>query len=261
MDEKHSNELKLLPKDDDKSQTLLTLKENHNAPCDSERELLQKMTSVSVVSPYETTILHYNRDTHDTHDDTLLYDSETGLSVFFPTLYSQLDAPKYQNSESAYSSLDAGDEDIQRTEQLEVTYTHPNLDGSIKDSQFNTQTSFHEKHITDSKDLLPSDPCSSYFNINNDVYAVACKSPGHRTELTKPVRRGQHVHISKGSNSYDVVNIPKDSQMVHVHPVPEDHLEYSSPSSMHIIPEHDCLLHSIPPQAAPATMPADVSWN
>ncbi|XP_045169827.2 uncharacterized protein LOC123532455 isoform X2 [Mercenaria mercenaria] len=241
LDDKQSTEMQLLPQDGD------VVASSSNRQTNRSHESLSSDDRQDPAT-YETTIFHFNRPNVDTDDETMFCDAGTGVSSFLPHPPLRRSNGKQQNAESAYSSLDEQEDiadysqihDQQQTE----TQTFPNKNiSNEKNAQLIKQISIDDerRQITD----MPLQNLSHHLNINEDNYAVVKKVPGQRNHNRSP---------DQTDNYQTVIDNSKESQLArHIHAVPEDicSRDHSTPTTMQLIPEHDCLLHKLPPPPPP----------
>lgn len=199
---------------------------------------------------YETTIFHFNRPhTENDDEETMFCDTGTGVSSFLPHPPLRRNNGKQQNAESAYSSFDdeqadTGDYSELLYQQQTVTNTLPNANISINDNaHLVKQNSIDDERRRPSD--LPSQNSVHHYKMNDQDYAVVTKISGQRNQ--------KHLKHPPDSRQC-VIDTTKQVQISsHIHAVPEDiySRDHVSPTTMHLIPEHDCLLHKIPPPPPP----------
>lgn len=254
---------------------------------DPETEPLQVQSSA-----YETTIFHFNRAQGESDDENMFCDNSTGVSSFLPHPPLRRSNGKQQNTESAYSSLD--DEQADNGDYSEIL-DHHSVNKLPQDSQetnlsvVNESSRNSEQHYDvpkaiktnnstcckaqltkensiDSERRRPSDqtnhttlkqkPHNSFhhYQVNNVDYAVITKIPGQR--ISTPVQN--HVNCPSPNTIETKAEV---QQPHHIHTVPEDtcSLDHTSPTTMHLIPEHKCLIHKIPPPPPPPVKTPD--WD
>lgn len=236
FDDKQSTEMQLLPQDSDMIASV------SNRPRNS-------LSSDEKGEPttYETTIFHFNRPNADLDDEAAFCDAGTGVSSFLPHPPLRRNNSKPQNAESAYSSLDDEQEDVVNFpdvlhEQETHTQTLPDTDTSnCTSAQLVKQLS-----IDDERALTTNLP-SHQFKANDDSYAIVNKVQDQRHTRIKHSTEQNNIRQS-------VKNTCIESEIpCHIHTVPE-HVypcDQLSQNTMQLIPEHDCLLHKIPPPPPP----------
>ena len=200
-------------------------------------EIMQKETELSVTPSYETTIFHFNRQPEGP-DDHLVYDYKTGVTSFLPQASNQENSPD-SNKPILVNSISC-------VKVKEPVAAH--LDNT-ESSPKNSKTTPCERDPGNIRDSL------YHYKINNDDYAVVLRSP-HRDRayagnstysvVEESIIRNSVEHMTgddpcKGNNT--------QRSRSHIHPVPED--DYVSHTTMHLIPQHNCLLHKIPPPPPP----------
>lgn len=200
---------------------------------------LHEETTFTATPSYETTIFHFNRQPEEP-EDQLIYDCKTGMTSFLPQALKRQGKP-----EPTYSTVEPSSDNIE---------VHETANAQLTDSEIPV-TSYQKGQGTQNTGSIRDS--LHHYKINNQEYAVVLKSPhrnrnfsgniGYSVADDRPEhRRVEHPctsteEFSKGSNCQD--------SRSHIHPVPED--DYVSHTTMHLIPQHNCLLHKIPPPPPP----------
>ncbi|XP_060575068.1 uncharacterized protein LOC132732606 isoform X2 [Ruditapes philippinarum] len=244
LDDKQSTEMQLLPQDGEvvPSSSNRQGDKSHESPCSDIKQ---------DSSTYETTIFHFNRPNTDTDDETIFCDSGSGVSSFLPHPPLRRSNGKQQNAESAYSSLDDEQEDLEVYSQIHDHHRtnyeavpNRNVPNNLS-AQLVKQLSIDDERRQTGE--MPLQNLSHHLNINEDNYAVVKKIPNHRNH--------KYQSDSPDAHHHNVIDNCKESENRHIHAVPEDNYsrDHMSATTMQLIPEHDCLLHKIPPPPPPPT--------
>ena len=179
-------------------------------------------------SAYETTVFHFNRATMDSEEETALCDIETGVSSFLPHPPLRHCNGNHPNAESAYSSFEEDPADCGNYSEI----TDPNI-------------LYKDKHSG----------CNGVISNNGDFKKVYEIPDGENNTSCSP-EYAVISRVARHRNDYQNVNDKNVFDNRHIQVVPEESSEATqSPSSatMHLIPEHKCLLHNIPPPPPPPT--------
>ena len=243
LDDKQSTEVQLLPQD---GEVVASSSNRQGDLCnDSPDSDIKKDPST-----YETTIFHFNRPNLDTDDETIFCDAGSGVSSFLPHPPLRRSNGKQQNAESAYSSLDDEQEDIEVYSQIHdhhdqdyQAFPNKNVSNNVC-AQLVKQVSIDDERRQTAG--MPLQNLSHHLNINEDNYAVVKKIPDHINQ--------KYQSESTETHHQSVIDTCKESQNPHhIHAVPEDIYirDSTSAATMQLIPEHDCLLHKIPPPPPP----------
>lgn len=239
LDDNKGTETQLIP-DDARAEELKPCNGVYN---NCESEPLQ--TTNGMPSQYETTVFHFNRSNVDSEEETALCDTDIGVSSFLPHPLLRRCNGHQQNAESAYSSFEEDQSDC-------GNYSVINDDGVI------------------SKDNKPE--CNGVISTNGDLkhntaYGTVIY-PGEENNKPKPHMPEYAVisRVARQRNDFRNLNDKGLFTNRPVHVVPEDNNSEASQSpassTMHLIPEHKCLLHNIPPPPPPPTTKiSDVESN
>ncbi|KAL4222011.1 hypothetical protein ACF0H5_018057 [Mactra antiquata] len=280
--EKQSTEMQLLPQDGVISATPSSGNiGNSHENVDPEREPLQQQSNA-----YETTIFHFNRAHGESDDETMFCDSSTGVSSFLPHPPLRRSNGKQQNTESAYSSLDDeqadnGDyseilehsgsnkpqQDICETNVTDVrahgqTYDVPKVIKSHNASCCKAQLTKENSIDNDRRCVSDqSNHSTSKHNMNNTLHHYQVNSVDYATITKLPGQRNCSPMLQNHANcSPNTISTMAEVQTHHhIHAVPEDNCisDSKKPSTVHLIPEHKCLLHKIPPPPPPPVKTPD----
>ena len=197
----------------------------------------QKETEFSIAPSYETTIFHFNRQPEGP-EDHLVYDYKTGVTSFLPQalkrdLSPEANPPILVNSIPSVEVHDTNDAHLDDT----VGSVTSNSKVPDTEASANIRDSLH------------------HYKINNDEYAVVLRSPHRNRQFSgNSVYSVTEDHIDQHSseqtlNEESCKGNTFQRSRSHIHPVPED--DYVSRTTMHLIPQHNCLLHKIPPPPPP----------
>lgn len=190
-------------------------------------------------SAFETTIFDLNRSNAESEEETTLCDTDTGVTTFLPhpPLRRCTGSQQNQNAESAYSSFEEDQSDCGNyTEINELSGDSKSIKPDVNHVISNSKPS-ELKQLYDIPVKIHSDKSKSVI----PEYAVISR-------------------VAKQRNDYQNVYEKTVFDTRHIHLVPDDEdVNISGSSTMHLIPEHNCLLHNIPPPPPPpATRISDV---
>ena len=285
LDDKGSTEMHPLQPDDkspdvDKYDTvkLHPVINVHNA----ETGEIHEEATLTITPNYETTIFHFNRQS-DEHEESLVYDTKSGISSFLPqslnrtvksnpndqipetsnqnkVLDETLGAQEPSNTRSKVPYKAASDNirdslhhyKIDNTEYaivLKSPQRSRNNAGKLPNS---VKESSPDRHFVDHSSVS-TENCSRGNQSQNpsrnpvNLPDVSMEDYSSENKSQNPSR--QHVDHSRVSMGDYSKGCNSQQYRPHIHPVPED--DYVSRTTMHVIPEHDCLLHKIPPPPPP----------
>ena len=257
-----------------KSETVTTLDETRSTElkplCDEECRITSEQRATKspdsesasascATSPYETTIFHFNRQNGDSEDETGIYET-AGVSVssFLPQPPSHRNNGKLQNAESAYSSFEEDQQEAGNYTDITVLSCNQNGDIVTHNIDSISKGLRHAKTTDGSKQIACSSPTKSHSVYQNHViHAKHEPKQCVQNEQRKPVHTVYSPKRTSTSNQTDQSQARTESPLGcerNVLLVPEDGNQCSpSETTMHLIPEHKCLLHNVPPPPPPPT--------
>ena len=250
----------------------------HNA----ETGEIHEEATLTITPNYETTIFHFNRQP-DENEETLVCDTSSGISSFLPQSLNRTmkSNPKGQTTgisnqnkvlnenctaqDSGNSQTDVPNKDTNLT--LRDTLHHYKIDnkeyaiilkspqrsrnvpGKVPNSVLESSPDCQVLDQPSSSKDMYSKGLTSQNSIHNPVkvsnVSIENNMGGKSQKLSRPhedLSRVSHGNNSKGCNS-------SQQYRPHIHTVPDD--DFVTRTTMHVIPEHDCLLHKIPPPPPP----------
>lgn len=241
LDDKQSTEMQLLPQDEN-------LSPHSNTKFQSSHESLNSAGDLDK-STYETTIFHFNRPHSDIEDDTLFRESGSGVSSFLPHPPLRRSNGKQQNAESAYSSLD--DEQVDSGDYSEILDENRKNESIHNTKRSSTSSAQLVKQISMDEDRGNQVQCDN--TSRNSVHQISIDD-GDYAVVNKTACQRIHRHDQNFSDqNHVVVDRVGENQLYFIHAVPEEPYmnDTHTSTTMHLIPEHDCLIHKIPPPPPP----------
>ena len=250
----------------------------HNA----ETGEIHEEATLTITPNYETTIFHFNRQP-DENEETLVYETTSGISSFLPQSLNRTvkSKPNDQTAEisnqseashetciaqePSYSRSNVSNKDTGET--LRDTLHHYKIDNKeyaiiLKSPQ--RSRNIPGKVPNNVKESSPDRNFVDHSSVSTEKYSRGNKSQNsihnpmsisnvstedyHRENKTRnPIR--QHADLSRVSIGDYSKGCNSQQYRPHIHPVPDD--DFVTQTTMHVIPEHDCLLHKIPPPPPP----------